>query len=454
MANVQFGNTAADMRLVNDFYGIPALGNFATYVDNFVPVRQEIVSVIPRIVIREFNAAGESITVSAAGTLPTGPFSDLAVEAIGIRAAVNGAIFLAPDGSVSGTATALSVVNVGDGSLIVQVSGISAPIDDISFEVDSIVLAGNDTVTSGSGNDYLLGYGGDDTVSSQGGNDYLEGGAGKDALNGGSGLDTAVFSAPQSQYTVLAAPDGRVAVAYDPRGGDALDVLSGVEQGSFAGALVALNATASVLEYVASHADLMNAFGANAQAGFDHYVNAGYAEGRAISFNALEYIASYGDLANAFGANADAGAGHYIQAGRFEGRSTSFDGLEYIASYGDLIKTFGANGDAGATHYIGPGHTEGRHVTFDGLEYIASHSDLINAFHNQVAASPTPEDIGATHYIGNGFAEHRAADSFDAAQYLANYADLQAVFGANTEAATIHYITAGYFEDRTDHAPS
>ena len=29
--------------------------------------------------------------------------------------------------------------------------------------------------------------------------------------------------------------------------------------------------------------------------------------------------------------------------------------------------------------------------------------------------------------------------------------DLQAAFGANTEAATIHYITAGYFEVRTDH---
>jgi len=75
-----------------------------------------------------------------------------------------------------------------------------------------------------------------------------------------------------------------------------------------------------------------------------------------------------------------------------------------------------------------------------------------NAFHAQVAASAYPENIGATHYIGNGYAEHRSADLFDAAQYLANYADLQAAFGTNTEAATLHYITAGYFEGRTDHA--
>ena len=40
---------------------------------------------------------------------------------------------------------------------------------------------------------------------------------------------------------------------------------------------------------------------------------------------------------------------------------------------------------------------------------------------------------------------------FDAAHYLANYADLQAAFGGDTEAATLHYITAGYFEGRTDH---
>jgi hypothetical protein len=54
------------------------------------------------------------------------------------------------------------------------------------------------------------------------------------------------------------------------------------------------------------------------------------------------------------------------------------------------------------------------------------------------------------HYIGNGFAEHREPDLFDAAQYLTNYADLQAAFGTDTEAATLHYITNGYFEDRKD----
>ena len=43
-----------------------------------------------------------------------------------------------------------------------------------------------------------------------------------------------------------------------------------------------------------------------------------------------------------------------------------------------------------------------------------------------------------------------ASDTFDAAQYLANYADLQAAFGSDTQAATVHYVTNGYFEGRTD----
>jgi hypothetical protein len=66
-----------------------------------------------------------------------------------------------------------------------------------------------------------------------------------------------------------------------------------------------------------------------------------------------------------------------------------------------------------------------------------------------VAADPAP-DVGANHYIGNGYAEGRAAALFDPAQYLTNYADLPAAFGTDTEAATVHFITAGYFEGRTD----
>ena len=149
---------------------------------------------------------------------------------------------------------------------------------------------------------------------------------------------------------------------------------------------------------------------------------------------------------------------HYRVSGANEGRDpnasvhlASVDGLEYIASYSDLIAAFGTDKAAGHQHFATQGLFEGRTVSFDGLEYIASYGDLINAFHTQVAASSNPENIGATHFIQSGSAEHRATEVFDAAQYLENYADLQAAFHGDLHAATLHYITTGYFEHRTDH---
>ena len=197
------------------------------------------------------------------------------------------------------------------------------------------------------------------------------------------------------------------------------------------------------LEYIASYRDLSAAFHTNAYAGASHYIRAGHHEGRAVTFDGLEYIASYGDLIGAFGANQDAGSTHYIGSGYGEGRRAMFDGLEYIASYGDLIGVFGPNQDAGSSHFIRSGFVEGRITTFDGLQYIASHGDLIVAF-------GANSEVGSIHYIGLGYGEGRPADTFGAAQYLANYADLRAAFGTDQDAATRHFVTHGFYEGRTD----
>ena len=50
--------------------------------------------------------------------------------------------------------------------------------------------------------------------------------------------------------------------------------------------------------------------------------------------------------------------------------------------------------------------------------------------------------------------EGRFPDLFNAAQYLANYPDLQAAYGNDQDAATAHYITTGHLEGRTDDAPA
>jgi hypothetical protein len=250
--------------------------------------------------------------------------------------------------------------------------------------------------------DVIRGAGGSDVLFGASGNDTLTGRQGSDALDGGPGKDTAGYFGPRSVYAI-AWNDGATVFSNF----EGIDRLDNIESVQFADKTEHI--TTKPLQYIASHSDLMAAFGSNAAAGFDHFLNSGYSEGRTATFDGLEYIASYGDLIITLGANDDAGATHYIQAGRFEGRTTTFDGLAYIASYGDLI----------------------------------------NAYHSQVAENPGL-DVGANHYIAAGYAEQRAPDLFDPGQYLANYTDLQMVFGTNTEAATIHYITNGYFEGRTD----
>jgi hypothetical protein len=61
--------------------------------------------------------------------------------------------------------------------------------------------------------------------------------------------------------------------------------------------------------------------------------------------------------------------------------------------------------------------------------------------------------LGEQHYVANGFNEHRVTNSFNAAQYLANYPDLVAAFGNNLVAAEQHYIINGFNEGRTDQKP-
>ncbi len=197
------------------------------------------------------------------------------------------------------------------------------------------------------------------------------------------------------------------------------------------------------LEYVASYGDLASGLGLDRARATEHYLNFGWREGRTTSFDGLEYIASYADLIFAFGPDASAGASHFILSGRFEGRAVSFDGLSYIASHGDLIGGFGTNATLGTTHWISNGFFEGRTSTFDREQYLASNDDLVFGF-------GLNGDAAMSHWLEHGYWEGRSADSFDEAQYLANYADLQAAFGNDLHAATRHYIQFGLGEGRTD----
>ena len=94
----------------------------------------------------------------------------------------------------------------------------------------------------------------------------------------------------------------------------------------------------------------------------------------------LRYVASHPDLISAFGTSVTKARQHYLDWGYNEGRKITFEPLSYTASHTDLIAAFGVDEEKAVTHYIQWGFKEGRQVTFKPLNYIASHADLIGAF--------------------------------------------------------------------------
>ncbi|MEA3016755.1 MAG: hypothetical protein QOI38_1477 [Sphingomonadales bacterium] len=244
------------------------------------------------------------------------------------------------------------------------------------------------------------------------------------------------------------------------------------------------------LRYIASYPDLIEAFGADAEAGRWHWENFGKAEGRSpFLFDALIYGASYGDLIESYGTDTQALTLHYINQGYREGRDTdlfdpadyvaanvdlrglgwadeplratlhyiqtgygegrlpappepSFDALRYIASYSDLIAAFGANEHAGLVHWEESGRAEGRDPTrFDPLAYGASNPDLALAYGADVRAL-------STHYILHGFAEGRETTGFTVEEYLALNSDLVPIFADDPGGAIYHYLFYGVKEGR------
>ncbi|MEQ9506363.1 MAG: M10 family metallopeptidase C-terminal domain-containing protein [Hyphomonas sp.] len=345
-------------------------------------------------------------------------------------------------------------------------------------------LAGNDILNGLNGNDILEGGDGNDQLFGGDGNDRLVGGSGADFADGGAGTDTAVFS--WSSATAAFVRVG-TSVYVGGQGQTTYDQLLNVELLEFTNTTVnSSTATAfDPLQYLASHADLIRAFGTNQTLAIAHYVNRGTFEGRAADrFDAAQYIASYGDLIRAFGTDEAAGTNHFVSRGYNEGRAADrFDGVRYVASNPELIASIGINETAAAQHYLSQGYAAGSPLTgFDPLQYIASHADLIRAFGtNQTAATlhfvsrgfsegraedrfdalryiashsdlirafGVDENLGTAHFIKYGFAEGRSTTKFDPAQYLATYADLRSVFGSDLEAATFHYIRYGFYEGR------
>ncbi len=175
-------------------------------------------------------------------------------------------------------------------------------------------------------------------------------------------------------------------------------------------------ASFNATNYLAKYSDLAAAFGSDTAAATRHYITNGYGEGRTSStddsgsttpdslteFEALNYIASHGDLITAFGTNTTAAEDHYTNNGKPEGRSLdTFDEWGYLASNNDLLNAFGSDTTAAIEHYISFGMSEGRGTDgFNTSSYIESYRDLQNAFGDN-------QDLATKHFVEHGFAEGR-----------------------------------------------
>lgn len=130
----------------------------------------------------------------------------------------------------------------------------------------------------------LYGGPGNDTLEGGPGGDILHGGPGNDTLKGGTGADIAVYKANRNDFTVLAYA-GKVAVGHQLKKGEGLDLLTGVESLRFGDRTISAGQADGPLAYIASYADLIAGFGTEESAGFNHYLQWGYHEGRTIAEN-------------------------------------------------------------------------------------------------------------------------------------------------------------------------
>ncbi|MDX8348802.1 calcium-binding protein [Cognatiyoonia sp. IB215446] len=247
---------------------------------------------------------------------------------------------------------------------------------------------GDDRLVGGSGNDtyvYKRGYGADtisDSGSSARGNDPDS--PGGDRIKFGEGIEvTDLILQVDGKALKIYVADGPSPSDSLPQTADVISIynwslsngrveslefadgtlvdLTQISHDSFGADLIApvTNPYQAPYQYIASYDDLIDAFGANASAGRNHYTDHGAAAGRYVTFDALSYIASYSGLMAAFGTDAELGARHYINHGRAEGREITFDADQYLANYAEVRALFGYDPEAATAHYIEVGRLQG-----------------------------------------------------------------------------------------------
>ncbi|MEO1425664.1 MAG: hypothetical protein AAFU58_02610, partial [Pseudomonadota bacterium] len=97
---------------------------------------------------------------------------------------------------IAGTVTMITVdLDNDDGSSDYTITGLSADAGELGGTTGEFVeeiFAGDDTITTGAGADFIKGIGGEDVISTGSGNDTIVGSNDRSTLNGGAGNDSIV----------------------------------------------------------------------------------------------------------------------------------------------------------------------------------------------------------------------------------------------------------------------
>ena len=231
-------------------------------------------------------------------------------------------------------------------------------------------------------------------------------------------------------YIKYGKAEGRKATGSTGNGGNSGGNQGGTAAGNYVVDGVDYSAVFNADYYYNNHKDVSNAFGKDAQALFNHFMNYGINEGRQASeeFNVEAYKANNPDLVNVFGGDTRTYYVHYVKYGKAENR-----------------KATGSNGgNQGSTgSYVVDGVDYS--AVFDADYYYAHHKDVANAFGNDKQAL-------FNHFMNYGINEGRqASEEFNLDVYKANNADLVNTFGDDTRTYYIHYIKYGKSENRKSH---
>lgn len=329
---------------------------------------------------------------------------------------------------------------IGSGmDTLVSIESVTGGLGDDIFSGDG----GVNTLRGGRGDDLLSGDGGDDFLYGDAGDDTLVGGAGFDTIDGGDGHDLLLLDRPIGSYFLEQTTTG-----FRLWNGAEYDTVTNIEgvrmsDGTVYSLTEFQRLSFNPLAYIAGYADLANGYGANALAGYQHYIQNGLAEGRTVRFNPINYLTANYDLAAGYGYDPFAAATHYIEYGRFEGRRLSgFDPFIYGASNPDLARTYGADPNGLTQQFLEFGAREGRPVSgFNALVYAASNPDIATVFGGNVNGL-----VG--HYLTIGADEGRPTDTFDPLIYAAGQLDLARAYGTDARASVLHYIYNGIREGR------